>query len=503
MPQTRSLPRPEDPVAPASPGALPNTEESTRRCPPGRCARVNAAPMADIVARCAAREVRTPAQYVARWTEVAVVARERGHLEGQAELSFDRPADVDAARPALEEALCGAIAAEEGCGEEPARERTRELVGALDRPKPKGGSGGRGKRREAACARRLAAVRDEAIGHELRWNRSVELAASLELTAIEASLLSVVSMFCVTGAFVCWQTRAELMDMARIKTNASFAAAVATLMRHGLLVPVDGAPRTAWYLGEGFWGGLLAGEELETPVATLVRGRLRAAERQAGPRRAGQRDAVRGAGAENRAAESAGSGGAPSTGEGASAGKADPEAGSGSVENRTSGAERRQDGGAEAEAGNAASGVGAGVAALRDRNERVTVARFVAEELADDPLRAKIAARLDDFFGKLGERRISRSRLRGLAALVRGDLAGVRPPGPVHGADTRRGSSIDQADPRRGRCRQCGGGFELPGTGGDRGDGVCRACDLHPRPRVPVRIDSILDGVVARLRTSD
>ena len=479
--------------------------------------------MADVVARCAAREVRTPAQYVARWTEVAVVARERGHLEGQAELSFDRPADVDAARPALEEAVCGAIAAEEGCGEEPARERTRELVGALDRPKPKGGSGGRGKRREAACARRLAEVRDQAIGHELRWNRSVELAASLELTAIEASLLSVVSMFCVTGAFVCWRTRAELMDMARIKTNASFAAAVAMLMRHGLLVPVDGAPRTAWYLGEGFWGGLLAGEELETPVATLVRGRLRAAERQAGPRRAGQRDAVRGAGAENRTAEPAGNGGAPSTGEVASPGKAEPEAGSGSVENRTSGVERRQDGGAEAEAGTAgddrgrgdrdgngaiparpaASGVGAGVAALQDRNERVTVAKFVAEELADDPLRAKIAARLDDFFGKLGERRISRSRLRGLAALVRGDLTGARPPGPGHGPDARRGASIDQADPRRGRCRQCGGDFDLPGTGGDRGDGVCRACDLHPRPRAPVRIDSILDGVVARLRTSD
>ena len=198
--------------------------------------------MADVVARCAAREVHTPTQYVERWTEVAAVARER----------------------------------------------TRELVGALERPNAKGGSGGRGKRREAACARRLSEVRDGAIRQELRWNRSVELAASLELTAIEASLLTVVSMFCVTGAVVCWETRAELMDMARIKTNASFAAAVATLMRHGLLVPVNGAPRTAWYLGEGFWGGLLGGEELDTPVAKLVRGRKRAAERQAGPHRAGQ-----------------------------------------------------------------------------------------------------------------------------------------------------------------------------------------------------------------------
>ena len=88
--------------------------------------------MADVVALCAAREVRTPTQYVARWTEVAAVARQRGHLTGRTELSFDAAADVDAARPALEEALCGAIAAEKGCGEEPARERTRELVGALE-----------------------------------------------------------------------------------------------------------------------------------------------------------------------------------------------------------------------------------------------------------------------------------------------------------------------------------------------------------------------------------
>ena len=83
--------------------------------------------MADVVARCAAREVRTPTQYVARWTEVAAVARERGYLPGQTELSFDGAADVDAARPALEDAVCDAIAAEEDCGPEPARERTREL----------------------------------------------------------------------------------------------------------------------------------------------------------------------------------------------------------------------------------------------------------------------------------------------------------------------------------------------------------------------------------------
>ena len=268
-------------------------------------------------------------------------------MAGRTELSFNRAADVDAARPALEDAVCGAIAAEEGCGEEPARERTRELVEGLERPKAKRGSGGRGKRREAAPARRLSEVRDREIAHELRWNRCAELAVSLELTAIEAALLTVVSMFCVTAAFVCWETRAGLMGMARIKTNASFAAAVATLMRHGLLVPVDGAPRTAWYLGEGFWGGLLAGEELDTPVAKLVRGRRRAAERQAGPRRAGQRGSGgrdgKDSGAEVEDRPSKASGAAPSTGR---SGAEEPVAGSGSVENRTSGPERRDGAGA-------------------------------------------------------------------------------------------------------------------------------------------------------------
>ena len=513
MPQTRPLPRPHDPVAPASPGTLPNTEDSTRRCPPGRCARIDAAPMADVVARCAAREVRTPTQYVARWTEVAVVARERGHLAGQTELSFNAVADVDAARPALEDAVCGAIAAEEACGEEPARERTRELVGALDRPKPKRGSGGRGKRREAVAVRRLSEVRDREITHELRWNRCAELAVSLELTAIEAALLAAVSMFCVTAAFVCWEMRAGLMAMARIKTNASFAAAVASLMRHGLLVPVDGAPRTAWYLGESFLGGLLVGEELDTPVAKLVRGRKRAAERQAGPRRAGQRGSVNNGGTNSGAAD-AGAEDRPSkaSGEATSSDKSEPqepETESGSVENRTSDPERRNDGGGRDSRaggnGRKRGRKGGGAVperAARNGKERVTIARFVADELADDPHREKIEERLRDFFGKLGERRVARSRQRGLAALVRGDLTGL-PPRSLADAGVRRGGRFDAADPRQGRCRQCGGLFELPGTGGDRGDGVCRACDLHPRTRAPVNVGSIVDGLTEHLRNRD
>ncbi len=469
--------------------------------------------MAEVVALCAAREVRTPTQYVARWTEVAAVARERGHLAGRTELSFDAPADVDAVRPALEEAVCGAVAAEEGCGEEPARERTRELVGALDRPKPKRGSGGRGKRREAVAVRWLSEIRDREIPHELRWNRCAELAASLELTAIEASLLTAVSMFCVTSAFVCWETRAGLMAMARIKTNASFAAAVATLMRHGLLVPVDGAPRTAWYLGESFWGGLLAGEELDTPVAKLVRGRRRAAEGQAGPRRAGQRGAVDNggaksgavdAGAEDQASKASGEPTSPDK-----SGPREPEAESGSVENRTNGPERRN-GGGDRDSGTGGSGrkrggkAGGAVPerAAANGRERVTIARFVAEELADDPHRERIEERLRDYFGKLGEKRVSRSRLRGLAALVRGDLTGL-PPRSLEDAGARRGGRFDAADPRLGQCRQCGRRFESPGTGGDRGDGVCRACDLNPSTRAPVNVGSILAGLKEQLRSRD
>ena len=130
------------------------------------------------------------------------------------------------------------------------------------------------------------------------------------------------------------------------------------------------------------------------------------------------------------------------------------------------------------------------------------MARFIAEELADDPHRAKIAERLAEFFGKLGEKRVSRARQRGLAALVRGDLAGV-PPASLEEAGTRRGGRLDASDPRRSRCRQCGGSFDLPGSGGDRGDGVCRACDLHPRARKPMDVGSLLDGVAERLRNPD
>ena len=85
---------------------------------------------------------------------------------------------------------------------------------------------------------------------------------------------------------------------------------------------------------------------------------------------------------------------------------------------------------------------------------------------------------------------------------MRGDLTGL-PPRSLEDAGVRRGGRFDAADPRRGRCRQCGGLFELPGTGGDRGDGVCRACDLHPRTRAPVNVGSIVDGLTEHLRNRD
>ena len=57
-------------------------------------------------------------------------------------------------------------------------------------------------------------------------------------------------------------------------------------------------------------------------------------------------------------------------------------------------------------------------------------------------------------------------------------------PGPVPARRQRRGTRttiaerLDDFFGKQGETR-----IALPSTGGDRGDGVCRACDLHPRPR--------------------
>ena len=435
-------------------------------------------PMAAVVEGCGDLGTGTPTQYVARWTEVAVVARERGYLASDVVVSFDDAAAVDAARPGIEDAVRTAIGDEEECGEDRARERTAALVSRLERRRPPAGEGAQGKRRAVACPTPLREVVEGSIEHEERWNRCAELVAERGLSMKAAALLFATTMFCVTKDLVCHMTRAQLMAMTGIRTPASFAAAVRELMAQSLLSPKDGAPRTSWYLGKGFWGGLLAGEDLDTPVATLARrrksaaaGRAKAAAR--GDRRAAMRVAKHGrpngvgrdTGAENGTSATTGSAttrGRPSTG----------------VENRTSGsAQERRPAKRDADVARrvaAQSGPGRHVSHAsheagtgienrtsgRRGKERVTVADFAAEELPPSPVGTAIAERLADYYRKRGEHRIARARLRGLAARVRQDIedgtgAGGLAPGPE---PPRRARDSDaRADPRvarrPGRCR--------------------------------------------------
>ena len=421
--------------------------------------------MAAVVEGCGDLGAGTPTQYVARWTEVAVVARERGYLTPDVVVSFDDAAAVDAARPGIEGAVRTAIASEEDCGEERARERTAALVSRLERRRPPAGEGARGKRRTVACPTPLREVVEGSIEHEERWNRCAELVAERGLSMKAAALLFATTMFCVTKDLVCHMTRAQLMAMTGIRTPASFAAAVRELMAQSLLSPQDGAPRTSWYLGKGFWGGLLAGEDLDTPVAMLARRRKSAAagrgQTARGSRRAMAREAkhveLQGAradtGAENRTSAGTGAGaprGRPSTG----------------VENRTSGSvrgkrtampdamtdgvdadtgARRSDG-----RGDAATGIENRTSGRRGK-ERVTVAAFAAEELPPSPVGTAIAERLADYYGKRGEHRIARARLRGLAARVRRDIEdGADPGGLDRGPEPSRRArpSVAPTDPR-------------------------------------------------------
>ena len=287
-------------------------------------------PMAAVVKGCGNLGAGTPTKYVARWTEVAVVARERGYLAADSVVSFDDAAAVDAARPDIEDAVRTAIASEEACSAAQAREKAAGLVCRLDRPSRPACGGGQGKRREVACPTPLREVVDGSIEHEARWNRCAELVADRGLSMKAAALLFATSMFCFTKDLVCTMTRAQLMAMTGIRTPASFAAAVRELMGQSLLSPKDGAPRTSWYLGEGFWGGLLADEELDTPVATLVRGRKAVADRgSASPvgdrtrTTKGRKRAGGDTGTENRTADAAVGGGVEKGGTG--------------VENRTGG----------------------------------------------------------------------------------------------------------------------------------------------------------------------
>ena len=404
-------------------------------------------PMASVVEACADLGVGTPTQYVARWTEVAVVARERGYLAPDSVVSFDDAGAVDAARAAIEGAVRAGIASEEDCGDTEAREKTAGLFAKLDRKRRAAGNSGKGKRRPVACPTPLREVLDGSIEHEERWNRCAELVADRGLSMKAAALLFATTMFCFTKDLVCTMTRAQLMSMTGIRTPASFAAAVRELMDQSLLSPKDGAPRTSWYLGEGFWGGLLAGEELDTPVATLARRR----------RAATGRDEARGAGgAENRTSETGRESRARATAPPRPPERGDAEGGAAADDVRSSTA--------------SATGIENRTSGRRGGKAKVTVAAFAAEELPQNPVGTRIAERLADYYGKRGEYRIARARLRGLAARIRADLEGSGTTGG-HGHTDRR----DPASVARSRCRWCNSPFDHPAARGDRGDGVCRA----------------------------
>lgn len=423
-------------------------------------------PMAAVVEGCGDLGAGTPTQYVARWTEVAVVARERGYLTPDVVVSFDDAAAVDAARPGIEDAVRTAIASEEECGEERARERTAALVSRLERRRRHAGEGSKGKRRTVACPTPLREVVEGSIEHEERWNRCAELVAERGLSMKAAALLFATTMFCVTKDLVCHMTRAQLMAMTGIRTPASFAAAVRELMAQSLLSPKDGAPRTSWYLGKGFWGGLLVDENLDTPVAMLARRRKSAAASRGRVVRGGRRPVawaakpveVQGAradtGAENRTSVATGAGATPGPSTG--------------VENRTSGSAQNGrpampdadvarrvavETGARTYArasGDTATGIENRTSGRRGK-ERVTVAAFAAEELLPNPVGTAIAERLADYYGKRGEHRIARARLRGLAARVRQDIEdGTDAGGLDRGPEPPRRPrvSVARAEPR-------------------------------------------------------
>ena len=111
-------------------------------------------PMAAVVEGCGELGVGTPTQYVARWTEVAVVASERGYLASDSAVSFDNAAAVDAARPGVEEAVREAISRRNAASSKPGRRPPRSCRSwngrGVCRPPADGASGARVE----ACVRR-------------------------------------------------------------------------------------------------------------------------------------------------------------------------------------------------------------------------------------------------------------------------------------------------------------------------------------------------------------
>ena len=207
-------------VAPVCLSASTQLQYGQLNCSADRQPRIS---MAEVVERCAAQGVGTSTQFVARWTEVAVVARERGYLGGGIDVSFDNASAVYAAVPVIGEAVREAIADEDGCGEAEAREMTSALVSKLARPRRERRGGGAGKRRSVARPKPLRDVVDSGIEHEGRWNRCAELVAERELSVKAAVLLFATTMFCFTKDFVCTLTRAQLVAISRTRTPAFFA----------------------------------------------------------------------------------------------------------------------------------------------------------------------------------------------------------------------------------------------------------------------------------------
>ena len=265
-----------------------------------------------------------------------------------------------------------------------------------------------------------------------------------------AVLLFATTMFCFTKDLVCTMTRAQLMAMTGIPTRASFAATVRELMEQSMLSPRDGAPRTSWYLGEGFWGGVLADEDLDTPVATLTRrrrsattGRGKASTAQAGrhPAETGREQA----GGANRANADTG---AENRTSGANQVGVRPRTSSTGIENRTSATNR---------VGSTRSRLPTGVenrtSGLHNGKAIVTVAAFAAEELSQSPVGTIVAERLADYYGQRGEYRIARARLRGLAAQILQDIEIDTGPGAADEEPERSDrASVARAGsrPRRG-----------------------------------------------------
>ena len=172
------------------------------------------------------------------------------------------------------------------------------------------------------------------------------------------------------------------------------------------------------------------------------------------------------------------------------------------AENRTSEAgpegQRRAVPGAGA-ADESVTGIENRTSGLRNGKTKVTVAAFASEELPKSAVGSLIAERLADYYGKRGEYRIARARLRGLAARIGQDLGTDASPGAAEQEPEPRDRASRARAGRRLRCRWCSSPFDHPAARGDRGDGVCRGCDASRSRDGPVAVGAIAEEVGKRL----